>query len=160
VTDHHPPPQASEAPPNPSESLAPTTPALRTRRASVSEPAAILETMELLKWVVEKVGRLPRSRRYGLGSRVEVAHLDVLEELTHAQYSRGAERVRALDAANRRLQVARLLVRLCYELRHIDEGAAVYAARKHFEIGQQVGAWRKASASTESSSPALLIPRI
>ncbi len=71
-----------------------------------SEPAAVILALDLLKWIIPKVGKFPRSLRYGLGGRIESAHLDVLEELIQAQYGRGADRTRSLDIANRRLQVA------------------------------------------------------
>jgi hypothetical protein len=48
--------------------------------------------------------------------------------------------------------VARHLVRVAHELRIIPENAAVYAARLQVDLGTQVGAWRKASASMANSS--------
>jgi len=75
-----------------------------------SEPAAVILSADLLKWIIPKVGRFPRQVRYGLGSRIEAAHLDVLESLVAAQYSRGSRRGEALEFANRRLQVARHLL--------------------------------------------------
>lgn len=129
------------------------------RPARLGEPAAVLLAADLLRWILPKVGKFPKSVRYGLGSRIEAAHLDVLEELIHAQYCRGPERVRALEFANRRLQVARHLVRMAHELRLIPESSAVYAAKVQVELGTQVGAWRKASASmVNSSGPSVIQP--
>jgi len=122
------------------------------RPARVSEPAAVLLASDLLRWIIPKVGAFPKSVRYGLGSRIEAAHLDVFEELIRAQYCRGHDRVCALEHANLRLQVARHLVRVAHELRLIPENSAVYAAKLQVDLGTQVGAWRKASASTASSS--------
>jgi hypothetical protein len=101
---------------------------------------------------IPKIGSFPRSVRYGLGSRIEAAHLDVFEGLIRAQYCRGQDRVRALEHANLKLQVARHLVRVAHELRIIPENSAVYAARLQVDLGTQVGAWRKASESTANSS--------
>ncbi len=108
---------------------------------------------DLLKWIIPNVGRFPRAVRYGLGSRIETAHLDILEELLHAQYSRGADRTRALDLANRRLQVARHLVRLSKDLALISERSAVHVAALQVDLGQQVGAWRKAAADSAGRVP-------
>ncbi len=121
------------------------------RPARPSEPAAVLLAMQLLKWLMPITGRFPKNYRYGLGSRIEAAHLDVLEELVHAQYSRGEARSRALERANTRLQSARLLMRLAVELKVLSEGAALHAAKQQVELGQQVGAWRKTSVSMENS---------
>ncbi len=110
-----------------------------------SEPAAVILAVDLLKWIIPKVGTFPRTVRYGLGARIEAAHIDILEELVQAQYSRGADRARSLDIANRRLQVARHLVRLSKDLALISERSATYVASLQFELGQQVGGWRKAA---------------
>ena len=59
-----------------------------------SEPAAVILAADLLKWVIPKVGRFPRQVRYGLGSRIEATHIDVLESQVAAQYSGGARRGR------------------------------------------------------------------
>jgi hypothetical protein len=117
-----------------------------------SEPAAVILAADLLKWIIPKVGRFPRQVRYGLGSRIEAAHLDVLELLVAAQYSRGARRGEALEFANRRLQVARHLLRLAHEMTLLSEKSLVHAAKLQVDLGMQVGAWRKASDATVNSS--------
>ena len=94
--------------------------------AQPSEPAAVILASDILKWIIPKVGKFPRTVRYGLGARIEAAHLDVLEELVHAQYTRGADRARSLEYANRRLQVARLLGRLANEMELFNNKSAVY----------------------------------
>jgi len=117
-----------------------------------SEPAAVILAGDLLKWIIPKVGRFPRQVRFGLGSRIEAAHLDVLESLVAAQYSRGSRRGEALEFANRRLQVARHLLRLACEMTLLSEQSFVHAAKLQVDLGMQVGAWRKASDATASSS--------
>jgi hypothetical protein len=96
--------------------------------------------------------------RYGLGARIESAHLDVLEELVHAQYTRSGERARSLDVANRRLQAARHLLRLARQMDLISERAAVFAAGLQVDLGNQVGAWRKASDATANCSGSSVTP--
>lgn len=112
---------------------------MSTSTAPPSEPAAVILAGDLLKWIIPKVGKFPRSVRYGLGSRIESAHLDVLEELIHAQYARGADRARSLDYANRRLQVARHLMRMANEMKLISDKSAVYVAALQVDLGNQVG---------------------
>ena len=107
--------------------------------AQPSEPAAVILASDILKWIIPKVGKFPRTVRYGLGARIEAAHLDVLEELVHAQYTRGADRARSLDYANRRLQVARHLIRMANEMKLISDKSAVYVAALQVDLGNQVG---------------------
>ena len=128
-----------------------------------SEPTAVILASDLLRWVIPKVGKFPRQIRYGLGSRIEAAHLDVLEELVHAQYTRGADRARSLEIANRRLQAARHLWRMAREMNLISERSAVYAAGLQVDLGNQVGAWKRAAAGglgsmANSSGPSATPP--
>jgi hypothetical protein len=53
------------------------------------EPQAVVLAGDVLRWAIPKVGTFPRNIRYGLGSRIEGAPMDVLEELVSAQYARG-----------------------------------------------------------------------
>ena len=138
---------------------------MTTSTAPPSEPAAVILAGDLLKWIIPKVGKFPRSVRYGLGSRIEAAHLDVLEELIHAQYARGADRARSLDYANRRLQVARHLIRMANEMKLISDKSAVYVAALQVDLGNQVGSvWicldhgRKSLANSMSAKPTATNP--
>ena len=45
------------------------------------------------------------------------------------------------------LEKQRLLIRVAYNLKHLDVRRYEFAARKLDEIGQSVGAWSKASAA-------------
>ena len=133
--------------------------------AQPSEPAAVILASDILKWIIPKVGKFPRTVRYGLGARIEAAHLDVLEELVHAQYTRGADRARSLEYANRRLQVARLLGRLANEMELFNNKSAVCVAALQVDLGNQVGSgWicldhgRKSLANSMSAKPAATNP--
>jgi len=131
-----------------------------TAGGRASEPAAVVLASDLLRWIIPKVGKFPRTVRYGLGSRIEMAHMDVLEELLHAQYARGGDRARSLDIANRRLQVARHLVRIAREMNLLSERATVFVAGLQVDLGNQVGAWRKVSAVTANYSANSATPPI
>ncbi len=66
---------------------------------------------DIRRWLIPTVGKFPKSVRFGLGARIESAHLDVLQDLIRAQYETGNDRARALAQANSSLQVARHLWR-------------------------------------------------
>ena len=116
------------------------------------EPTAVILAADILRWIIPKVGRFPKQVRHGLGARIEAAHLDVLEHIVAAQYSRGSSRTRHLERANERLQSGRHLLRMARELNLISERSAVYAASLQVDLGRQVGAWQRASGATASSS--------
>jgi hypothetical protein len=120
--------------------------------ARAREPQAVVLAGDILRWVIPAVGKFPRSVRYGLGSRIEAALTDVLEELVVAQYGPGAARSEALARANRRLQVGRHLLRIAVELGHLSRRQGLHAAKLLVELGTQVGAWQKSSVRRASSS--------
>jgi len=123
-----------------------------SQRHRASEPAAVILAGDLLRWIIPKVGRFPKQVRHGLGARIEAAHLDVLEHLVQAQYSRSHDRARHLDRANTRLQAARHLFRIARELGMVSERAAVHAAGLQVELGMQVGAWHRSAANAVTGS--------
>lgn len=125
-----------------------------SQRHRASEPAAVILAGDLLRWIIPKVGRFPKQVRHGLGARIEAAHLDVLEHLVQAQYSRSHDRARHLDRANIRLQAARHLFRIARELGLVSERAAVHAAGLQVELGMQVGAWHRSASNAVTASAA------
>ena len=142
-------PDLSPSFPPGSTTPAPVPPAAGSR----SDPAAVVLAADLLKWVIPCVGKFPRNVRYGLGGRLESALTDVLESLVAAQYCRRDQRAESLHYCNLRLQSARHLLRMCHELKLVRENQYVHCASMMNDLGNQVGAWRKALGATASSSP-------
>jgi len=116
------------------------------------EPTAVLLAAEIIKWLIPKVGQFPRHVRFGLGMRLEQAHIMCFEQLLYAQYSHGRDRLRALGQANLDLQVGRHLGRLAFELGHFTRREALHLAAMQVDLGKQVGGWRKSLENMVSSS--------
>jgi len=114
---------------------------------SVQTPQAVDACHELIVWMVGKLDQFPRARRYTLGARIESLLLEVLECLLMATYSSGAERSRHLATANTKLDLLRHLWRVALEVHAVQSKAHRHAADRMFDIGAQIGGWRKASAS-------------
>jgi len=87
------------------------------QRDPVPVAKAVEDCHQLIAWILPQLDKLPRSRRYTLGSRLEDCLLDILEALLAASWQR--ERSDALQTANRRLAVAKHLWRLMLESRAI-----------------------------------------
>ena len=75
---------------------------------SPDRPIAVQDTYALTRWLIQRVGKFPRSHRFVMGDRIEGAALDVLVTLTEAAYTK--QKVPLLDAANRRVSVLRCLL--------------------------------------------------
>ncbi|MCU0757005.1 MAG: diversity-generating retroelement protein Avd [Xanthomonadales bacterium] len=102
-----------------------------------AEPLAVQDCHALLKWMLPVIDRMPRSRRYGLGSRIENGLIEVLARLVAASYSR--DKRNELEVANRELAIVRHLWRLCRELELINVDRHAHGARLMVELGRQIG---------------------
>jgi hypothetical protein len=69
--------------------------------------------------------------------------LDVLEFLLEAAYTRAKQA--ALQRANLRLEIARHLWRLAYELEVVSTRRYAHGAQLMDELGRQVGGWLRSS---------------
>ncbi|MBT7307474.1 MAG: diversity-generating retroelement protein Avd [Gammaproteobacteria bacterium] len=102
-------------------------------------PKAVQRCHELLLWVIPHLDKMPRSRRFTLGDRLETALLEVLERLVTAAYSRDKRKL--LSEANRKLEVARHLWRLAMELQAVNQKSWSYGAELMLDLGRQMGGW-------------------
>jgi hypothetical protein len=105
-------------------------------------PAAVTKAYDIVLWIVNHVGKFPRSHRFILGDRIETRMLTVLELLIRATYSR--EKKTYLDQANVELQVLRLLIRLGKDLGFTSVKQYEHISGELLGLGQQVGGWGKA----------------
>jgi hypothetical protein len=63
-------------------------------------PQAVQACHELILWLIPRLDKFPRVRRFTLGERLEAILLEVLERLVEAAYSRGAEKQTPLKRAD------------------------------------------------------------
>jgi hypothetical protein len=103
------------------------------------ELVVITKTYDLIVWTVNHTSRFPRNHRHVLGVRIEQHLYDVLELLTDAKFNR--QRQEALDAANRKLEILRFLLRLAKDLKCLEVGSYGFGTKSMDEIGRMVGAW-------------------
>ena len=101
-----------------------------------------LEAMNVfLRWLIPTVEKFPRSQKFLLGDRIQSSALDILERLIEATYDR--DRAGSLKAANLGIEKLRHLIRLAFDLKHLDERRYENAARELDVVGRLIGAWRK-----------------
>lgn len=105
-------------------------------------PAAVTKAYDTLLWLINHVGKFPRSHRFVLGERIETRMLTVLELLIRAAYSQ--DKKTTLQQANVELQILRLLVRVGRDLEFTSAKQYEHISRELVGLGQQVGGWAKA----------------
>ena len=104
-------------------------------------PKIIQDCHSILLWLIPKLDKFPRHRRFTLGERIETGLLDVLEWLITANYKNNNKT--ELAQANHKLAVIRHLWRLCYELEVIPIKQYEHGSKLLLEIGAQIGGWMK-----------------
>ena len=105
------------------------------------EVDAITKLYDFMLWMLPKVDKYPRNRKFTLGDRIEILMLDLLELLIEAAYRR--EKKDLLQKANLKIEKLRYLVRLSYDMKLINLKSFEFAALALDGIGMSVGGWLK-----------------
>jgi hypothetical protein len=95
--------------------------------------------LDLVRWFIPVLHRLPRLHRHGLGDRLITNLYDVVEQLALARYSR--EKRLILEPLAGRLQLLQQQTRLLHEFHLIDLRRYEHASRLIAAIGRQHSGW-------------------
>jgi hypothetical protein len=112
-----------------------------TDEGSDTLPTAVTKAYDVLLWLINHVGKFPRSHRFVLGDRIESRMLSVLESLVLAAYTR--DKRDHLRQANGDVQVLRLLVRAGKDLGFTSMKQYEFISRELVDLGRQIGGWTK-----------------
>jgi hypothetical protein len=96
-------------------------------------------TLELIRWFIPILHRLPRLHRHGLGDRLVANLYELLEQLALARFQR--ERLAILEPLRGRIQLIQLQTRLLHDFQLIDLRRYEHASRLITAIGRQHSAW-------------------
>ncbi|MFM2058593.1 MAG: hypothetical protein RLY71_2978 [Pseudomonadota bacterium] len=111
------------------------------REASGRGGMALEKAMLYLTWLIPVLEGFPRNQRFLLGDRLQSLGMDVVGLLVEATYTKAP--VEPLRRVNLLLEQQRLMLRLAYNLRHLNPTRYEFACRKLDEIGRSVGGWLK-----------------
>lgn len=87
--------------------------------------------------------KMARSERFGIGDRIDVLWLNLLESLRKAAYATQAEKIASLDEAIRRVDSVRFFVQIAWESRLMAQSHFISLGKDIEEIGRMVGGWKK-----------------
>jgi hypothetical protein len=96
-------------------------------------------TLELIRWFIPILHRLPRQHRHGLGDRLITNLYELLEQLALARFQR--ERLAILEPLRGRIQLIQLQTRLLHDFQLIDLRRYEHASRLITAIGRQHSGW-------------------
>ncbi len=96
-------------------------------------------TLDLVRWFIPILHRLPRQHRHGLGDRLVANLYELLEQLALARFQR--QRREILEPLGGRIQLIQLQTRLLHDFQLIDLRRYEHASRLISAIGRQHSAW-------------------
>ena len=108
----------------------------------MAEPPLLILWEQTLGQLLDRTGTFPKAARFSFAARIDARALDVLEAIAAARYAPLPERRALLAAADRHLAVLRVLLRVSYQRRFLDERALEHHSRALDEAGRMLGGWR------------------
>ena len=108
----------------------------------MKESPIFVKTFDLLKWILQKTEKFPKSQRFFMAKRVNDTALDFYETLVKAAIRKNQTRT-ALKEADVLLNRLRHYVRLSMEMKYLGFKQYEYAAREIAEVGRLLGGWMK-----------------
>jgi 23S rRNA-intervening sequence protein len=105
------------------------------------DPPLFVLWYDFTRWLLERTEKFPRKIRSTFRLRIDNMALDVLEGIVEARYSR--DKAHILRRIDLKMEVLRLMLRMCHDMRHLDHKAYEHASRTINEAGKMVGGWRR-----------------
>jgi hypothetical protein len=116
-----------------------STPSQPSHAVSSGELPIIEACLDLIRWFVPLLQRLPRQHKFGLGDRL-VGHLyHLLEQLVQACFARA--KLPILEPLKGQIVVIQLQIRLLHQFQLIDLQRYEHASRLITAIAKQHSGW-------------------
>ncbi len=105
----------------------------------------IQKLFELYKLFHQFVIKFPKSDKYTLGQNIERNTLELIEITLACSTANVLIRKEKLLLASSKLDLIKLLVRLAYEVRALDQKSYIQLQEKLQEIGKMIGGWLRST---------------
>ncbi len=103
------------------------------------------KTYDLYKSFYLIILDFPKKDRYTIGQRLENTILALLEDIITASQLSKSEKVPTLQKASIKLDILKVLIRCCKDLKILDNKKYLIFESQVIEIGRMLGGWIKAS---------------
>ena len=111
------------------------------------EAPIYVATHDMLDWLVPHLEKWPRPQRFLLVREVMDSATHFYRLLLRARKVQGQARADVLLDADTELETLKALLRLGQERQYMNLGQYEHISKVLFNIGQQLGGWRKATES-------------
>ncbi|MBI4268339.1 four helix bundle protein [Candidatus Uhrbacteria bacterium] len=88
--------------------------------------------------------KFPKGDKYSLGEKIKSVILEILELFMEAESAKRDWKEQALERANRKLGIAKVLIRLSHDIHILDDKKYLSLTERLLEIGRMTGGWMKA----------------
>jgi hypothetical protein len=87
--------------------------------------------------------KMARSERFGIGDRIDVLWLDLLDALRKAAYAPTNEKIPALEYTIRTVDSVRFFIQIAWESGLMAQSHFISLGKDIEEIGRMVGGWKR-----------------
>ena len=108
----------------------------------MNESPIFVKTFDLLKWVIQRTEKFPKTQRFFLAKRINDALFDFYELIGDAALRNDGQREQ-LRQADARLMRLKHYFRLAMELRYVSFDQYHYLVKAAGEVGRLLGGWLK-----------------
>jgi four helix bundle protein len=106
-----------------------------------NETPIVIKTYDLYKSIHIVIRLFSREEKYTLGEKIKEAIMDMLQLFIEAEYSPRSSKIVILEKASVKLDFLKLLVRMSYDLKLINEKKYLDLESQLQEIGKMLGGW-------------------
>lgn len=86
---------------------------------------------------------IPRTERFGIGSKIDSLVLEILELLRKATYAKVGEKLVVLDKASIVIDSLRFFLQLLWDIHCIPQNQFISLGTEVEELGKIIGGWKR-----------------
>ncbi|MEK7529095.1 MAG: diversity-generating retroelement protein Avd, partial [Patescibacteria group bacterium] len=112
-----------------------------------SEPSIIHKAYKFYIILYFCTKQFPKKDRFTIGKKCEQILLEILELLFDANAKYGTQRIFILKKIDIKLKILKIMVRLAFDVKVIDQKKYISLEKELQEIGKMLGGWIKSSSN-------------
>ena len=85
----------------------------------------------------------PKKAKFVLAVKIEQNILDLLQDLSNAKWAKEETKISLLKSASKNIDLLKILFRLCWELKIINQDKYISFEKDILEMGRMTGGWIK-----------------
>ncbi len=117
------------------------------KKVLLSPPPRLLPVLEKAKTVYKKwieIHRnIPRTQKFGIGSKIDFLFLDFLELLRKAMYTPVNKKVELLEDVSGRIDSIRFFFQLLWEAHLVPDNQYISLGSEIENLGKMIGGWKR-----------------